>query len=392
MTDSDRAGRPLRVLECLTYYLPHRTGLTLHVQRLSEALAVRGHAVTVVSARFRRDLPRTERIAGVRVVRLWAPVRISRGMVMPAYPLALWRLIREHDVVHVHTPMLELFAVAWLCRLAGRPLVVTHHGDLVLPAGAMSRFIQWAVFRLHRLGAAGARTIVAYSRDYAEHSRYLRPHLSRTVAISPPIAMPVPDPDRVAALRQRLGVDSGPVVGYAGRFVEEKRPDLLLRALPAVRRSFPAARLLFAGPHELLYERYLERCRPLVTALGDSVRFAGVLGDPRDMAAFYALCDVLVLPSETECFGLVQPEAMLCGTPVVATDIPGARVPVRETGMGILVPPGAADALADAICRVLAAPGELVRDRERIASHFSLEDTVAAYEGVLTRAAEGRRA
>ena len=84
---------PLRILVCLTYYLPHRTGLTLHAQRLAEALAARGHRVTVVSARFRPDLAAEETIGGVRVVRLPAPLRISRGLVMPSYPFAVRRLL-----------------------------------------------------------------------------------------------------------------------------------------------------------------------------------------------------------------------------------------------------------------------------------------------------------
>jgi glycosyltransferase involved in cell wall biosynthesis len=383
--------RPLRVLECLTYYLPHRTGLTLHVQRLAEGLAARGHQVTVVSARFRRQLPRDEHIAGVRVVRLWAPLRISRGMIMPAYPLALWRLIKAHDVVHAHTPMLELLLVARLATLAGRPLVVTHHGDLVLPTGAANDLIARIMLALHHAGAASAASIVTYSRDYAEHSRYLAPHLSKVAAILPPVAIPVPEPERVEALRTRLGIGGGPILGYAGRFVEEKRPDLLLQALPRVRRSFPQAVAVFAGQHELPYERYLERCRPLLAAAGDTVRFAGLLEDPRELAAFYALCDVLVLPSASECFGLVQPEAMLCGTPVVATDIPGARVPVRETGMGLLVAPGAPDALAEAIRTVLSDPQAARRERRAIEARFSLDATLAAYERVLADAWGARR-
>jgi len=98
-----------------------------------------------------------------------------------------------------------------------------------------------------------------------------------------------------------------------------------------------------------------------------------------------------VLPSQSECFGLVQPEAMLCGTPVVATDIPGARVPVRETGMGTLVPAGDAESLAAAIVGVVSDRQRFVRPRDEVARVFSLEVTLDRYEEVLRDAARGSR-
>ncbi len=378
---------PLRILVCLTYYLPHRTGLTLHVQRLSEALAARGHRVTVVSARFRSELASEETIGGVRVVRLPAPLRISRGLLMPSYPLALRRLLTAADVVHVHTPMFEAALVGRLARRAGTPLVITHHGDLVLPGGVHNRLIERLMHVLFRSGARGAQRLIAYSEDYAGHSRWLRPYLAKTTAILPPVVIPRPQPERVAELRRRHRLDGRLLVGFAGRFVAEKRPDVLLRALPAIAAEFPTVTAAFAGQQVLGYERFFERNRALVTATGDRFRHLGLIDDPDELAAYYAACEVLALPSETECFGLVQAEAMLCGTPVVATDIPGARVPVRTTGMGRLVPPGDVGALADGIRAVLREPGRYRRPEAEIADVFSLERTVEACERVLAEAA-----
>jgi glycosyltransferase involved in cell wall biosynthesis len=108
-----------------------------------------------------------------------------------------------------------------------------------------------------------------------------------------------------------------------------------------------------------------------------------MIDDPQALADFYAACDVLALPSESECFALVQAEAMLCGTPVVASDIPGCRVPVRVTGMGRLFPCGDAAALAAALDEVLAAPAQFQKPGERIAQAFALASTVDAYEATL---------
>ena len=98
----------VKILICLLYYLPHRTGMQLYIERVSEELVRRGHEVTILCARHRPELAPEETINGVRIVRLWAPpIPISRGMVMPMYPFAAYRLIKQHDVVSIHTPMLH---------------------------------------------------------------------------------------------------------------------------------------------------------------------------------------------------------------------------------------------------------------------------------------------
>src|SRR5262249_15538224 len=104
------------------------------------------------------------------------------------------------------------------------------------------------------------------------------------------------------------------------------------------------------------------------------------LQEPQDMANFYAACDVLILSSDSECFALAQVEAMLEGTPVVATDIPGGRVPVRETGMGKLAHPGDYQSLGAALVDVLDHPEKYLKPRAKIEQTFSFKETVDRYE------------
>lgn len=391
---SDRDGK-LKILICLLYYLPHRTGLTLYVQQLAERLAARGHQVTVLCARHSRETPLGESMEnGVRVVRLWPlPFAVSRGMVLPGYPRALFRLIREHDVVSLHTPMLETALISLAARMAGRRIVVTHHGDLVLPAGALNRVITAVMFGLYRFMANAAPAFVCHTLDYARHSYYLEPYLERVEVIPPFIDVPKPDPERVRELRRAWSPDGGPVIGFAGRFVEEKRPDLLIHALEVINRTFPTARVVFAGQHQIPYESYWPRHKELVDRYQDQLVFLGVVPSPQDMADFYAACDVLALPSDTECFALVQVEAMLCGTPVVMTDTPGGRVPVQLTGMGRIVPRNDWQALGEGIVEILSHRERFVRPAVEIERHFAVEETVSRYEELFAlhaaRAREG---
>lgn len=375
--------RKLRIMISLLYYFPHRTGLTIHVQRIAEELVRRGHEVTVLTARYSTQLKRDEDMHnGVRVIRLWAPIRISRGMIMPAFPWAAYLLMKQSDIVSIHTPMLETAMIAMLAKWAGVNVVATHHGDLVLPKSPMNNFIRNTMFGMFRFMAKNAARLIGYSHDYADHSYYLQPFRDKVSIIYPPIHMPAPRPEKVKALREQWQHEDGPIIGYSGRFVQEKRPDLAIKALDTVNAQYPNARLVFAGEYQIPYEDTWEREQAIVQQYKDQLIFLGLLQDQQDMADFYAACDVLVLPSDTECFALVQVEAMLCGTPVVMTDIPGGRVPVTVTGMGKLAKQGDAESIGQAVVDVLNDPDTYHFSREYIEEQFSFQETVDRYERI----------
>ncbi len=386
----------LKILICLLYYFPHRTGLTIHVQRVAEELVRRGHEVTVLTARYNKSLPRDDvwMHEGVRIVRLWAPLRINRGMVMPAYPIAIYDLLRQHDVVSIHTPMLETAVVTLAAMLTGHKVLITHHGDLILPKdqGWFSRFIERAVFAMYKFAAHRAGRIFAYSQDYAENSYYLKPFLDKVDVIYPPITMPMPDPAKVRELRAKWSPDGSPIIGFAGRFVEEKRPDLLIKALDVVEKKYPNVRIVFAGEYDIPYEHTWARYKSLVESRRDHLIFLGLTPDMQDMANFYAACDVLALTSDTECFALVQVEAMLCGTPVVMTDIPGGRVPVMKTGMGKLASQGDSISIGEALLEVIDHRDDYVKPRAQIEAVFSFKETVDRYERHFRKYARRKRA
>lgn len=375
----------MRVLATLTYYHPHWTGLTAVARYIAEGLAARGHQVTILTSRFRRDLPPREVINGVDVIRLPVLMRVSRGVVMPTYPLAAWKLIRSHDLVQFHTPMLESWLVTLLADLAGKPSIMTHHGDLVMPAGLFNRVVESTVTWQMRRAQRRADRITAYTRDYAENSVFLRPFLDKVVCIYPPIEFPRPDLVAAATWRRQLGLDGCRTVGFAGRWVEEKGFDILLKAIPLVARRIPDVKFVYAGEVNVVYERFFHRCRPLLEAQRDHVIMLGLILDRQRLAQFYALCDVFALPSRTDNFALTQVEAMLCGTPTVTTDIPGARVAVQATGMGVLVRPQDPEALASGLVEVLTNRERYVRPYELVRSTFDPVKAVSAYEDLMLK-------
>jgi glycosyltransferase involved in cell wall biosynthesis/ubiquinone/menaquinone biosynthesis C-methylase UbiE len=373
----------MRILSILTYYYPHWTGLTQHAVRVAEELAARGHTVTVLTARYTPDLAPEETINGVRVVRLATLGRLSRGMIMPQFPAAATRQIAAHDVVHMHTPMFEAALVAGLCRVLDKPLLMTHHGDLVMPAGPFNQFTEKVVTQLLNIGGRLATRISTYSYDYAAHSRFLQQFAAKLVAISPPITIPTPQPEVVADWRAELGLQDKLLVGFAGRFVEEKGFDFLLDAIPLIKEQIPNVHFVFAGEIHVAYEKFYERCASQIERHRADLTLLGLLRDPQQLANFYAMCDVFTLPSRTDCFAIVQVESLLSGTPLVTANIPGARIVLQTTGMGRLVTPRDPHALAEGLIEVLSHAERYRPDPVAVRAAFDLLRTVDQYEACM---------
>jgi glycosyltransferase involved in cell wall biosynthesis len=372
----------MKILSILTYYYPHWTGLTAYAQRLAEGLAQRGHQVTVLTSRHRPDLPHEECHNGVRIIRLSPLARFSRGVILPSFPVVAYRLMRAHDVVQIHTPLMESWLVTCLARLAGRQVLFTHHGDLVMPAGLFNQFVErfgtWMMVQAERMSAR----ISIHSEDYARHSSFLSPFLHKMAYIYPPVVIPEPDPAATAAWHDELNLNDTRLIGFAGRFVEEKGFDYLFRAIPHVLEVYPDARFVYAGEPPV-YEGFHERCATLIDGYRSHVAFVGLIRDREKLANFYHMCDVFVLPSRSDCFPSTQIEAMLCGTPVVCTDIPGAREAVKATGAGTIVPAGDPEGLAEGIIRVLNDSTPYRKTRDEVVEVFNLERTLDRYEALL---------
>ena len=370
----------MRVLYLTTYYIPHSSGITACLHRVARGLVQRGHTVTVLTSRHHPTLDREEWLEGVRVIRMPVLFRVSKGPVMPAIFAAIHRQLAAHDVVHVHLPFLEAAYTAFVnCGL--RPLILTNNADLHLPAGFINRIASATVNLMQQFAAQRANWLCSYTWDYACHSYLFSRFLEKTLVIHPPILMDAATAESVAALRRAHGLD-GATIGFAGRFSEEKGIHVLLDAFAIVLQRMPQAHLVFTGEYRnVVGENYYERLRSRLEQFGDRVVLLGFQSEEA-LAEFYTACDVLALPSinSMESFGIVQVEAMLCGTPVVVSDIPGCRQPVRLTGMGRIVPPGDSDALAEALLAVLEDPGRYTQSPHEIAQVFDYERTIDLHE------------
>ncbi|MFZ3079837.1 MAG: glycosyltransferase family 4 protein [Bellilinea sp.] len=376
----------MRILSVLTYYRPHASGLTIYAERLAKALARRGHQVTVMTSQYTQDLPLDEMVEGVRVVRVPVAFRVSKGVIMPRFGRMATQLVRENDVVQLHLPQFDAAGVAFRGRIWKKPTIITYHCDLIMPPGLLSWAANQGILLMNELAARLAHRIVTNTRDYAEHSLFLKRYLGKLEVIPPPIELPAVTPDAARGFAQKYNPDGRrPVIGLASRFATEKGVEVLLDALPAILKEYPLGQVQFVGAYKNVVgeEAYFSRLYPRIQEYekAGNWKFLGFIPDA-DMPAFFANLDVLALPSlnSTESFGIVQIEAMTKGVPTVASDIPGVRQPVKMHGMGKIFPAGDAAALAGCLLEILGNRQAFIREPQPIQVQY-LPDTIAeSYE------------
>jgi glycosyltransferase involved in cell wall biosynthesis len=139
------------------------------------------------------------------------------------------------------------------------------------------------------------------------------------------------------------------VIGFAGRLATAKRPEDVLALAARLRESTPEARVLIAGEGTR---------RPDYEALARELGAdnVGFLGYVADMPSFYAACDIIVLPSRSEGSSNMLLEAMACGKPVVASDIPPLREQLDQEHTGLTYPLGDVEELARLVRQLIAEP------------------------------------
>lgn len=344
----------MKILISSTYFYPYSSGLSVYAMRLAEGLSERGHDVVILTSQYKDELATTELIGKFKVVRVPVSMRLSKGVLMSSLNKIASQWIEWADVVNLHLPQFESLLLSQFAKKLGKPILVTYHCDLVSRNGGLvDRLAVKVTNALGRFVLKDANLIVQNSLDYAENSSLLSQFLEKVVEVPTPVKATKVSDERVDAFRQKYRIKKNEkVIGLAGRVAAEKGYEYLALALPGILEVFPDVRVVHAGnwksvvgeqSYQIQVERFIEPFGKKWTSLG-------YLSD-EDFEAFFAVCDVLMFSSlnATESYGIVQIEAMTQGTPVVASDLPGVRQPVLQTGLGKIVPIKDPSAIANAV-------------------------------------------
>lgn len=354
----------MKILFSSTYFLPYISGITIYIKRVAEELAERGELVTVTCMQHSFGLKSIETVGSVNIVRARPDLKISKGFLSLDWLVQSWKLVDKNDVIVVNLPQVEGWIPAVFAKLMKKKLVSIYHCEIDYQNKAVQLIVEIA----NHITLVLSEKIIAYTRDYAENSKLLRTHMKKTVCVYPPILKPGGSID--------VKKPKGEIwLGMAARLSSEKGFEYLIEALGLLDDSY---KLVIAGPMDPVgEEKYKTKILALIRKYEDRIEFLGAV-PPEKMGGFYKLIDVLVLPSvnSTEAFGIVQAEAMMCGVPVVATDLPGVRVPVQESGMGEIVPLRDSSAIVQAVTKIMQNKNKYVKS-----VHFPYEkifDTILA--------------
>lgn len=307
--------------------------------------------------------------------------------VLPAFALARLLRNRRIDVLHSHLFYGSLFAspIGRLCRV---PLIVeTPHVRERWRHGLKGHYL------VDRLVGRCVDRYIAVSeanRRYLIEDKGLPPRKIFVIRNGCDLGRFDPRREASPALRESLGFSpADPIVVVVGRLEPQKGHEILLQAMTVVRRAFPTVRLVCVGEGGLRAE--LE-ARATALDLSAAVRFVGQRGDVPD---WFALGDVVVLPSLYEGLPLVAIEALAAGRAMVATAVDGTPEVVVDEETGLTVPPSDPASLAAALTRLLGDPALRLRlgraGREHVVQGFSDQVQVARTEALYEMGLRRRR-
>lgn len=336
----------MKILHVSNFFSPAYGGSAEVPYQLSRELAGRGHQVTVYTSDLGigRDLP----VPGVNVHTFRTYANWANFLVTPGIILKTREKIKDLDIIHMHNyRTFQNLAVHHYAKKRHVPYVLQAHGSLprIVSRKRLKRLFDrvWG----YTLLQDAAKVIAVTEFEAAQYKNMgvreekieIIPH---GVNLAEFASLP-----QIGAFRQRYGLDSSQsVVLYLGRIHKIKGLDLLIQAFAGVAGLLPDVKLVIAGPDN----GYLGALRKSVSGLRllDRVLFTGPLYGQAKLEA-YVDCDVYVLPSTYEIFGITILEAWACSKPVVTTDRCGLA-DIVDNQAGLVVPPDMErlrDALAD---------------------------------------------
>ena len=342
-----------RVLLVTNDFPPRPGGIQSYLEQFVGHLAATGeYRLTVYAPRW-KGCEDYDRAAAYRIVRHPGTLMLPE----PGVERRMRALIAEDDVETVW-----FGAAAPLALLAGR---ARHAGAQRVLASTHGHEVGWSMFPVARsaLRRIGDTTDVVTFVSHYTRGRFASAFGPRAHLQHLPPGVDVdrfrPDAAARADLRARYGLGERPTVVCVSRLVPRKGQDMLIKALPDIRRRVDGAALVIVGggPHGEHLHRLAREA-----GVTEHVVFTG--GVPSaELPAHYAMADVFAMPCRTrgygmdvEGLGIVFLEASASGVPVVAGRSGGAAETVRDGETGRLVDGRSHDEIVDAVGSILADP------------------------------------
>jgi len=327
----------MKVLIITDFFYPHWTGISKSIHYLTQALKSE-FEFCVLTVKYDRDLLDEEQVDDVEIVRKSYLFRFSRARYSLSLLFKMLRMVTKYDAVLINSPCTNVLPVAIITKIFSKKLLIFHQGDLILPKGTINWLIERVFDVMSFVGFSLADKVATYTDDYLKNSRILPFFKKKAHSVLIPLPFFKDHSSKVKEtdLTKKLAEIKKEkiLVGFAGRFVEEKGFDILLEAIDILGKKRDELQFVFAGATTIDYENFYEKNKLAIKKVKKSLTFLGLLND-QQLNEFYSALDLFVVSSRSECFGLVQAEAVSHRVPVISSNVPGARDVVKKTNFGL---------------------------------------------------------
>ncbi len=324
-----------------------------------QRLVTKNNTVTLLC--FSKEGGSKKRIGNLKIIGLRCPITLFELLIpLPTELPLIFNEVRNADIVHAHMPSAVGTILSGItARIYKKPLILSLHNvfgmDIATEKrGLFYKPLTWLYNRLlFWIPGNYAVKIASPTPDYLTNSIYLENKAQKAIILPNGVDInkfnPLVDG---TIMREKLGL-TGFVILFVASLTDSQRGKGLLLLLDVIKNLTESGqkfdlKLVVVGDGEKRkdYESYVHR-----HGLDDHVFFIGEV-DHETMPKYYALCDVLVLPTMLkESFGMVLLEAMACGKPVIGTKNGG--VPFVIGNAGIIITPGDINELSDSIIRLM---------------------------------------
>jgi len=380
----------VKILFFSPYFYPYISGITISPKKILDYLSKK-NKITVLTFLHDHKLSNQVTRSQLTIIRMPYWFKISKGFISPQSIFYFLNKINKCDLVILNQPNFEGLFLAIIAKIFNKKIISIFHCQVFLEGNLLTKVVNFALDTSMKIQLHLSDKIVVYTKDYINSLPYFKKLINKTVDVLPPIEYFSPDKKFLNYLlklkNEKSKMKNVVWIGYAGRISSEKGIEYLVQSIN--RLDIKNITLVFAGPYgkDVAGENnYYNKIVTMLKKYKIKYSFLGNLTD-KQLSAFYKMIDVLVLPSinQTEAFGMVQAEAMIAGTPVVASNLPGVRIPIKLTKMGKIVEPKNAEQIKQAILEILGNKNkftntDLIKNAQRI---FNTSKVYKFYENLI---------
>lgn len=377
----------MKILFFSPYFYPYTSGVTTYPLKILSNL-VNKNEVTVLTFKYDNRLTNQATHNQININRMPYFLKISKGFISPQSLIYFYKYAIQSDLIILNQPNFEGLFLSIIGKILNKKIISIFHCQVFLRGNILVKIINWFLNFSMKIQLNLSDKIVVYTKDYINSLPYFKKLINKTVDILPPIEKSVIDKKYLNKLLKLKGNKIW--IGYAGRISSEKGLEYLIDAVRNI--VIPAKtgiRIIFAGPYgkDVAGENsYYNKILLLLKEYEIDYLFLGNL-TAEQLSSFYKSINLLVLPSinQTEAFGMVQAEAIIAGTPVITSNLPGVRISIRLTKMGIIVETKNVEQISQAIEELINnknkfSNGKLIKNAKKI---FDINKTYAFYDELL---------